>query len=157
MYQLPPIPTKKRKARKRYAKPESVRELEQLKNELDRVKHPNVDPKYLAPYVYRDDTANGLTACIVSYITLRGGFASRVNNGGTWRKDIGKYTPSGSKRGISDIIGTYKGISLMVEVKIGRDKMSDHQERVKAEHEAAGGLWFTAHDFAEFKSWFDGL
>lgn len=157
MYQLPPIPAKKRKARKKYAKPESVKELERLKNEQDRVKHPNVDPKYLAPYVYRDDTANGLTACIVTYITLRGGFASRVNNGGTWRKDLGKYTPSGAKRGIPDIIATYKGVSLMVEVKIGRDKMSVFQERVKAEHEAAGGRWFTAHDFTAFKSWFDAI
>ena len=157
MYQLPPIPAKKRKARKKYAKPESVKELERLKNEQDRVKHPNVDPKYLAPYVYRDDTANGLTACIVTYITLRGGFASRMNTGGTWRKDLGKYTPSGAKRGISDIIATYKGVSLMVEVKIARDKMSIFQERVKAEHEAAGGRWFTARDFTSFKQWFDGL
>ena len=156
MYQLPPIPAKKRKARKKYAKPESVKELERLMNEKARLDHPSIDPKYLHR-VYRDDTANGLTAAVVAYITLRGGFASRVNNGGTWRRDIGKYTPSGSKRGISDVIGTYKAVSLMVEVKIGRDKMSEAQERVRAEHQAAGGLWFTAHDFTEFKAWFDAL
>lgn len=157
MYQLPPIPAKKRKARKKYAKPESVKELERLMNEKARLDHPSIDPKYLARRAYRDDTANTLTSAIVAYITLRGGFASRVNNGGTWRKDLGKYTPSGAKRGISDIIATYKGVSLMVEVKIARDKMSVFQERVKAEHEAAGGLWFTAHDFTEFKAWFGAL
>lgn len=157
MYQLPPIPAKKRKARKTYLKPESVKELEQLMNAKARLDHPSVNPMYLAPRVYRDDTANGLTAAVVAYITLRGGFASRVNNGGTWRKDLGKYTPSGAKRGISDIIATYKGVSLMVEVKIGRDKMSEFQERVKAEHEQAGGRWFTAHNFTEFKLWFDAI
>lgn len=155
MYQLPPIPVKKRKARKKYTKPESVKELERLKNEQDKLKHPS--NRYLAPYVYRDDTANGLTARIVTYITLRGGFASRVNNGGTWRKDLGKYTPSGAKRGISDIIATYKGVSLMVEVKIGRDKMSEFQEAVRHDQTQAGGLYYTAHNFTDFKEWYDGL
>jgi hypothetical protein len=152
------IPDIQKKTRKpSYHKPEAVRELERLADADARRKHPSVDPKYLAPRLFRDDKSNSLTEAIVAYITLRGGFASRINSTGIFRPKLGKFTPTPQKNGIGDVIGTYQGKSLMVEVKIGRDKMSDRQERVRAEHERSGGLWFTAKDFTSFKQWFDAL
>ena len=34
---------------------------------------------------------------------------------------------------------------VAVEAKAGKNKLSQHQERMKAEIEAAGGLWITAY------------
>lgn len=156
MYELPQFPERK-PPRPAYRKSSAVIELERLANIEDRESHPSVDPKYLAPRKYRDDTANQLTACIVKYICLCGGFASRVNNTGTYRQKLGRFTPSQSKKGLPDILATYRGQSLFVEVKIGRDTQSEHQRRVEQAQEQAGGFYYLARDFETFKKWFDNL
>ena len=156
MFELPVIPTKK-PSKLPYRKSSAVLELERLANIADRESHPSVDPKYLAPRKYRDDTANKLTACIVKYISLCGGFASRVNNTGTYRQKLGRFTPSQSKKGLPDILATYRGQSLFIEIKIGRDTQSEHQRRVGQAQEQAGGLYYLARDFETFKKWFDNL
>ncbi|NJK84781.1 MAG: hypothetical protein HC906_01160 [Bacteroidales bacterium] len=51
----------------------------------------------------------------------------------------------------------FKGISVMVEVKYGRDKMSPAQLTTKAEFEQSGGYYYTARNFESFKTWFDQL
>lgn len=155
MLNLPEIRKKARKAS--YRKSEAIKLLEQLATEEARQKHPNIDPVYLAPRLFRDDTANSLTASIVKYIALKGGFASRVNNAGVYNQKLGKYLPATSRKGLPDILATYHGKSLFIEVKIGRDRMSDYQEKVKADQERSGGLYFIAHNFTEFKLWFDQL
>lgn len=156
MFELPPFPERK-PARPTYHKSAAVMELEQLANIEDRALHPSIDPKYLAPRKYRDDTANRLTACIVKYISLCGGFASRVNNTGTYRQKLGGFTPSQSKKGLPDILATYRGQSLFIEVKVGRDTQSEYQRRIEQAQEKAGGLYYLARDFEKFKIWFDNL
>ncbi len=156
MYDLPIIPPKK-PSKLLYRKSSAILELERLANIEDRALHPSVDSKYLAPRKYRDDTANKLTACIVKYISLCGGFASRVNNTGTYRQKLGRFTPSQSKKGLPDILATYRGQSLFIEVKVGRDTQSEHQRRVEQAQEQAGGLYYLARDFEKFKKWFDNL
>lgn len=154
MYRLPDIPP--RKAPKRpYKKPDSVRELERLAN-LEAIRlHPSIEPRYLAPRLYRDDTANTLTACVVKYIEILGGWASRVNNMGVYDRRLNKYRRSTQKKGIADIIATYKGLSLQIEVKIGRDKQSEAQEHVQQKVTEAGGLYYIARNFTDFKTWID--
>lgn len=156
MYQLPPLPAKK-KPRPAYRKPEAVKGLERLATDETIRKHPAVDEKYLAPWQFRDDTANGLTRCIVKYISICGGFASRVNNQGTYDAKRKRYRPSTARRGLPDILATWKGQSLFIEVKVGRDRMSEHQMKVQQEQEQSGGLYFVAHNFTAFKQWFDRL
>jgi hypothetical protein len=152
------IPEIKRKPRKSaYKKPEAVRELERIANEAARKKHPSLNPAHLAPRTHRDDTANSLTSCIVTYITLSGGFASRVNNTGIYNQKLRKYIPGTSRKGLPDILATYKSKSLFIEVKIGRDKMSEAQEKIRNEQEKSGGLYFLARNFTDFKFWFDRL
>ena len=155
MYELPPLPVKK-KPRSPYRKPEAVRLLEQLADDEARRLHPNIAPEHLAPRKFRDDGANQLTACIVQYAKLRGCFASRLNNTGIYRN--GKYTRSTSRRGLPDILITGPaGLSIFVEVKINRDRMSQYQERVQQEQQQAGGLYYIARNFTEFKIWFDSI
>lgn len=90
-------------------------------------------------------------------MTLMGAFSSRLNNTGVYDARLGQYRATTAKRGLPDVIGTYKGHSLFVEVKFAKDRMSEHQKKIETEQTASGGLYFTAHDFTSFKLWFDGL
>lgn len=154
MYELPPIPAKK-KPRPAYKKSQAVKELEQLLWEEDCRKYSSIDPKYIARREMRDNTANKLTQCVVAYAKLCGAFASRLNNTGVFRN--GKYTRSTARRGLPDILITYNGQSLFVEVKVGRDRMSDHQRKVQEEQLRAGGNYVVVGIFEQFKTWFDAL
>lgn len=156
MYRLPDIPPKKAPKRP-YKKPDAVRELERLANLEAIRKHPSIEPRFLAPRQYRDDTANTLTSAVVKYIELLGGWASRVNSMGVYDRRLNKYRRSTQKKGIADIIATYKGLSLQIEVKIGRDKQSEDQERVQQQVTEAGGLYYIARNFTDFKTWIDKL
>lgn len=120
----------------------------------NRLKYPNLPDEARTCKKYRDDTANGLTRCVVDYAKLRGSFASRLNNQGVYRR--GKYTRTTARRGLPDVLITRNGQSLFVEVKVGRDKLSEHQKKIQQEQVKAGGAYFTARDFEGFKNWFDG-
>lgn len=155
MYQLPPLPVK-RKPKAPYRKPDAVKHLEQLLYEDDCRRHPSMKPEHMARRKMRDDTAGGLTQCIISYVRLQGAFVSRLNNQGVYRG--GRYTRSTSRRGLPDILITGRnGRSIFVEVKAGRDRMSQWQKAVRNDQQQAGGLYFVAHDFTSFKQWFDQL
>ncbi len=152
------FPEIKRKARKvPFRKSEAVKELERLANIEARNLHPTIDSRFIAPRIFRDDSANSLTSCIVKYITLCGGFASRINSTGIYRPQLGKYTPGTQKRGIADIMATFRGLSLHIEVKIGKDQQSEAQKRVEAEVNRSGGRYFIARDFESFYKWFKEL
>jgi hypothetical protein len=133
-----------------YKKPEAVRVLERMADIEARRSH--LTCPHLAPRKFRDDSANDLTACIVKYITLKGGFASRINSTGIYRPKLGKYTSGTSRRGLPDIIGTYRGLSLHVEVKHGRDILSASQKKIESEVIRSGGLYYVAHNFTDFKT-----
>jgi hypothetical protein len=150
---VPEINLKKPKSK--YLKPEAVKELEYMANEAARIKHPGMP--YLAPRLYRDDSSNGLTSCITTYLRLLGVFVSRVNNTGIYDTNLHRYRPGTSRKGLPDVIATYHGKSIMIEVKYTRDHMSEDQKRIRQEHEQSGGLYYVAHNFTGFKEWFDKL
>jgi len=147
--------TKPKTGIKRYIKPDAVKALERLADDEARRLHPTMP--HLAPRKFRDDSANSLTACITAYLCLQGAFVSRLNNTGIYDKHLNRYRQGTNRKGLPDVICTYKGKSLMIEVKYGRDRMSEHQEKIRREQESSGGLYFTAHNFTAFKEWFDNL
>lgn len=150
------FPEVKRKQRKApYRKPDAVKELEQLAYEESKRKHPTC-PHVVRP-VFRDDTANALTKCITTYLKLSGAFVSRLNNGGIYDVRLKRYRPGTNRRGLPDVIATYKSKSLFIECKHGRDTMSDFQKEIQQEQEKSGGVFFVAHNFTDFKEWFDSL
>lgn len=155
MIDLPETRCKDRKAP--YRKPDAVKQLERLAMDAARKKFASIPIECLAPRTYRDDSANALTKCITAYLTLKGAFCSRLNNTGIYDTKMGQYRPSTAKNGLPDVLATYNGRSLFIEVKHGRDRMSEDQKKVETEQTASGGLYFTAHDFTSFKVWFDGL
>lgn len=108
---------------------------------------------------YTDNTSNGLARCIIDFITHIGGYANRINTTGIMRK-IGnemKWTTGNSNKGAFDIRFVYQGKSGDVEIKIGRDKMSQAQEREMQNIINAGGLAFVAKDFASFLEWWQQI
>lgn len=159
--------TKPRKPR--YVKPQAVRELEELADIANAKAHPHMAAKYLAKAKYRDDTANGLTRCIIDWIKFHGGQAERVNTMGIpidrrrqvtdvlgrsrtigsveWRKGSGTT-------GSADISATIKSKSVKIEVKIGKDRQSQAQREYQRQVEQAGGLYFVAKDFTSFVEWY---
>lgn len=151
------FPNTVRKPRKHYKKSAALKELERLANEDARKRHPSIDPKFLAPRTHKDNSANSLTASIVKYIELQGGWASRINSTGVWDKRLGKYRTSTMKKGVADVMAVYKGLSLHIEIKIGKDQQSEYQKKVEADVNRAGGLYFVAKTFADFYTWFNQL
>jgi len=155
MIELPEI---KRKARKvPFRKSEAVKELERLAIVEARRLHPDIPDSVLCPRIFRDDSANNLTKCVVEYIRLKGGFASRINNQGTFNRKLNKYIPSTSRKGLADIMGTFRGLSLHIEIKTGKDRQSYEQKKIESEVRHAGGYYFLASDFQSFFQWFNQL
>lgn len=139
-----------------YKKPVAVKQLEQLAFEFH-YRGSSLPAQYRTKFHFRDDSANGLTICVVKYITLCGGFASRINNQGTYHYKLKKYIPGTSKKGLADVMATFRGYSLHLEIKHGRDQQSDAQKRIESEVVRAQGFYYLAKDFTSFKAWFDEL
>lgn len=114
---------------------------------------------------YKDDTANGLTKCIVDWINFDGGHANRVNTQGQVRKeriqlafgnsrDIMRYTRSTTNLGTADVLAIIKGKAVSIEIKIGKDSLSKHQLAEQDRVTRAGGLYFVATDMQSFVDWY---
>jgi hypothetical protein len=101
---------------------------------------------------YSDNTANALTNAIEDFVKHIGGYANRISTTGTMRKINGRmtWTKGNSNKGAADVRILFNGRSVDVEVKIGRDKMSEAQYKEKQRVESAGGLYFVARSFPEF-------
>lgn len=153
----------------RYIKPQAVKELEELADIENAKKHPQF-AKYAPKAKYRDDTANGLTRCIIDYIRLHGGQAERINTTGVpidrrrevtdvlgHSRTIGsiEWRKGGGTVGSADISATIKGRAVKIEVKIGKDRQSPAQRQYQATIEQAGGLYFIAKDFTSFIEWYN--
>lgn len=135
----------------------AIKELEKLHLINQQRKHPNYPPNYFIKLKPDTKSANGLTSAIVKYIDLKGGFASRINSGGVYDSKLGTHRQGTTKKGFSDIQGVYNGLSLYVEVKIGRDKQSDYQKEFQKKVTASGGFYFIAKDFESFHYWFNNV
>jgi hypothetical protein len=100
--------------------------------------------------------ANQLTASIVDYVRLNGGFISRINTQGTRRGGI--WTKTNATVGFPDLHGLFNkngvAIPFYVEVKYGDDQLSEIQKKLIAEIEKAGGLVYVARNIEGFYTWF---
>lgn len=118
---------------------------------------------------YNDRTANGLTRCIIDFLTFSGWHAERISNTGRMidrrrtyadvlghKKQIGsiEWAKGSGTAGTADISATIAGRSVKIEVKIGRDRQSKAQSNYQKNIEASGGIYFIATGMAEFLSWY---
>lgn len=143
--------------------------LQVLEYRHQREIYPSIPEHAIAKSKFSDSSANGLTKCIVSFLNFSGHFAERINTMGVYRaakkvKDVdgitrtvgkGTYTKSTSTNGSSDISATISGRSVKIEVKYGKDRMSEAQKEYAARTAAAGGIYYVARDFDSFIEWYD--
>jgi hypothetical protein len=143
----------------------TLKELSLLKQSIDAKKYPNMPLDYIPLFKYTDKTANGLTRCIIDYLTLQGYQAERISTTGRMVDNTKNYTnvlgitkQLGSKKwikgsgtkGSADISATIKGKSVKIEVKIGKDRQSEHQKAYQQSIENSGGLYLIATSFEQF-------
>lgn len=160
MLNLPEIKRKPRKAS--YMKPEAVKELERMADAEARAKHPTCP--HLAPRIYNDKTANGLTKCVIDFLRLSGYQAERISCTGRYvdgtkvvtdildRKMIigsGAWLPTSGQKGTADVSATIRGRSVKIEIKI-KDLQSEDQKRYQADIERSGGLYWMVRSFTGF-------
>lgn len=114
---------------------------------------------------YTDKTANGLTKCVIDFLTFSGHYANRINVQGTPRVEKIKtasgfsmdkltFTPSTTNKGTADIHSIINGKPVSIEIKIGADKQSEHQRKEQARIEQAGGIYLIVKDFPTFHNWY---
>ena len=144
-----------------------IAESNNWKDQLKNLKHKHLKAKAPGFYElsggnkmklkpYNDTTSNGLTKAIIDWITFHEGSATRVSCTGQVRKINGvmKYTNGTTRRGTSDIMACIRGKFLSIEVKVGKDKLSEFQVKEKALIEKSGGLYFVAKEMESFTDWF---
>lgn len=116
-------------------------------------------------------TSNGLTKAICNFIKWKGHYSNRINTQGQARVNkIPKFnissgkieylekswrTTSTTRKGTADIDAIIHSKPVKIEVKIGRDKMSEHQIAEKQRVEAAGGIYYVAKTMEEFYAWYN--
>jgi hypothetical protein len=142
-----------------------LKKLQQLKHRADCEKYPSMPPDYITLYKYTDKTANGLTRCVVDWITFHGYQAERVSNMGRVigstqvvtdvlgiRRSIGstKYVPGAGTNGTADISATIMGRSVKIEIKIGKDRQSSEQKSYEQSIVNSGGVYWIVRDFNSF-------
>ncbi len=120
----------------------------------------------ITPRKFKDTTHNGLIQCCVACIELMGGEATKVSTTGR-RITVGRTEVKGSgreiwikgttKNGTPDIRGTYNGLSLYVECKVGKDRQRDEQKAVEIQATQAGGIYILVRDFESFYQWITKL
>lgn len=110
------------------------------------------DGHYAPPVMPKIKTANGLTKFICNYLTWMKWRATRVNVqgrlvDGLQKQPSGavlttkKWIPSTTRKGTADISATIKGRSVMIEIKVGKDRPSEYQLAEQRREQAAGGIY----------------
>ncbi len=92
---------------------------------------------------------NKITNQIVDYLLrLPGCFAYRSNTIGIPTSN-GSFRPT-PKRGVPDITGIYKSKAFYIEVKTGKDRLSEVQKSFISSVEASGGIIMVVSDYDGF-------
>ena len=152
---------------------EPIKRLQQLAIQQIKAKYPSFPEKAIPQPKYTDRTANGLTKCIIDFVTFEGYQAERINSTGRQidqRKTVidvmGRTRTIGSvkwikgtgQNGTADISATIKGRSIKIEVKCkatGDNYQSSDQKDYQKKIEQAGGVYVIARTFADFHTWYN--
>lgn len=133
-----------------------------------KLERPSVPEHAIPKTTYSDATANGLASCIVDFCkfinyfdgvpiaALRTGNEGRYRPGevvtdviGRQRQMKGTWLP-GQNNGMSDTTITMFGRVCYVEIKIGRDRMSEAQEKFAAKVRQGGGQYDVVKSWDDF-------
>jgi len=99
--------------------------------------------------------ANGLTQFIINFLNWRGHRATRVSSAGRFHN--GRRIKSITRKGSADVSATIAGISLMIEVKVGKDRPSSDQLAEQAKERKAGGMYEFIQNPDQFLALYDKI
>ena len=133
----------------KYKKSEALKELERLSDSAKRIKYPSLKEQFFVKSNYSDKSTNELTKAIKRYLELKGCYVQRVNTTGIYSQKLKKYIYSGSTNGAADLTAVVGGKHISIEIKLGRDKLSEKQKEVKAQVEKAGGIYIVVKNFQD--------
>jgi hypothetical protein len=128
--------------------------LSQLDHEDRRKRYPTIPDHALPSNKFRDTTANELTAAVIRFLTLEGWYNSRLQSQGQYRASVGRWTKSTVRRGIGDIMAVINGRTIMIEIKVKKDRQSTYQKQTQIEVEQSGGTYLIVRDFDSFYNWY---
>ena len=135
-------------------------------------KYPNLPDHARVIKPYSDNSANGLTKCVIKWLELNGCQAERISTMGRMvdnrkvvtdvlgRKGmIGSmtYIPTTGTRGSADVSAVVFGLSVKIEIKYGKDRQSEAQKQYQSSIEKAGGVYLIVRTFDEFLEWWDNF
>ena len=133
---------------------ENIKLLKLLHRNYVRSRHPEMPESFLPTREYSDKTANGLTKCIIDFLTFSGWQAERINTMGKYDVHRKRWIKGTGTKGSADISATIMGKSVKIEIKIGKDRQSEDQKAYQQMIERAGGIYIIAKDFDGFMFWY---
>ncbi|WP_128547770.1 hypothetical protein [Larkinella soli] len=115
-------------------------------------------PDYGIPRpIIKTNTTNGLTRAILQTFEAFGFYVTRVQSQGQYDPRTKRFRAGQTKRGTADLHGVINGQHVSIEIKFGKDRMSDAQRKTQQQIEQSGGIYYVARDFASFWTWFHSL
>ena len=131
--------------------------------EYYRTKFPTVYNTGNVPMIKFPDTnkANGLTRFVLDMVNWNGGYANRISSMGRMinayeKQPSGalittkKYIPGTTNKGTADIHAIIDGKHFSIEIKVGKDRMSEYQHEEMARVRGAGGNYMIVKDPESF-------
>lgn len=99
-------------------------------------------------------TTNNITQGIINFLESRGHIADRMNRTGVYDPATKTFRKTSSKHNYLDIYACLAplGLSLWVDTKRGRDKLSAGQEKFIKDILARGGMAYAVSSLAEFET-----
>jgi len=146
---IPAIEKIKHQSKPRYIKPDSVKQLEQDYH-IWKYKDSVIPDNCRFITKFRDDTANELTKCLQAWSKINGAHFQRVNTTGLYDAKLKRFRRSGATKGVTDTMIVFRGKTLNIEIKIGRDRQSNDQKKIQASIEKAGGIYWIVKMYDDF-------
>jgi hypothetical protein len=137
-----------------------------------REKYPNLPDHARVIKSYSDNSANGLTKCVIKWLELHGAVAKKINITGRVIDNrkmvtdvlgrngmIGSitYIPTTGTVGSADISAIIFGLGVEIEIKYGKDRQSEAQKRYQKSVEVAKGIYIIVRTFDDFLEWWDNF
>lgn len=128
---------------------------------------------------YSDTNTNGLTRCVIDFLTYKGHYAIRTNRqgqarieripiGGTQKDCSGRgvkyngkisYTKASEGKAITDIQASIDGLYIAIEIKCASTKdrldKKGKQELNGKKVEQSGAIWLVVTHFEQFYNWYN--
>ncbi|MCK5136624.1 MAG: hypothetical protein KAR19_12600 [Bacteroidales bacterium] len=147
--------------RSRFAQIISWESFQLLQDKVYNAQSLPVTPMGVSQYFAGSKGANLITKLVLFWLKRDGVFCYRNSSQGTARKlkdGRVKFTP-GSKyaKGQGDIFAAINGRATFIEIKAGRDWMSEAQRRFKANIEMSGGAYLVVRSFDDFLEQYNRL